>query len=186
MNNILGATRSHMQEALNLLRQDFATLRTGKASPALVENVEVNAYGGSARLRVVELATIHVQDPHTLIIAPFDHSVIGEIAKGIETASIGINPVVDESVIRINMPPLTEERRLEMVKLVSQKAEMGKVMLRQVRHEGMEEIKKQTDASGVSEDEITRLEKEVQRLTDEYVEKIDKLSSEKEQELMKL
>lgn len=185
MDSIIVSTKSKMQKAYEVLHQDFATIRTGKASPALVENIVVNAYGGAQKLKVMELASIHIQPPATILITPFDKSIIGEIERGINDAKIGLNAIIDGDVIRINLPPLTEERRKEFVKLAHQKAENGKVMIRQVRHEAMEDIKKKGEES-ISEDEITRLEKEVQKLTDEYMSKIDDVKAEKEAELMQM
>lgn len=182
MEGIINQTQQKMQKALEVLQQDFSTVRSGKANPGMIENISVEAYEGTW-MRVMELATVSAQDAQTLVVSPYDKSVMGKIQKGLEGADIGISPVVSGDVIRIVLPPLTEERRKEFVKLISQKAESGKVMIRQVRHESMDTIKKAKD-SGSSEDEITRLEKEVQKLTDEFIEKIEKLRSEKEQELM--
>jgi len=175
-----------MNRAIDVLREDFATVRTGKASPTLVENIVIPAYGGTQPLKVLELATIHAQDNSTLVIQPFDRSIISEIEKGISAANVGLNPIVDGDILRINLPPLTEERRQEFVKLIKQKTESGKVMLRQARHEGMEDAKKRAEAGHISEDEVTRLEKEIQRLTDEFIKKIENVFSEKEKELMTL
>lgn len=186
MEPILSAARKRMQEAYEMLRADFATVRTGKANSSLVENIVISAYGGSTRLKVMELATIHVQDPQTLIITPFDQSIIGEIEKGIADVGAGLNPVVDGTLIRISLPPLTQERRQEFVKLINQKAEQGRVMIRQARHEAMETVKKKSEGVGISEDEVIRIEKEIQKLTDEFIEKIDTLRSEKEEELMRI
>lgn len=186
MESFLNELKNKMQKAFDVVHQDFATVRTGKASPTLVENIVINAYGGTTPLKVLELATIHAQDSQTLLITPFDKTVIAEIEKGISNSNTGLNPIIDGNVLRINLPPLTQERRLEFIKLVKQKAENGKVMVRQIRHEGMEDAKKKAEGEGISEDEITRLEKEIQKLTDEYMEKIDKLCQEKEEELMRL
>ena len=186
MDNIVSEVRSKMQRAMEVLRQDFATVRTGKASSSLVENIVINAYGGTQPLKVLELTTIHIENNSTIVISPFDKSIIGEIEKGISNANVGLNPIVDREVLRINLPPLTEERRGELVKLIKQKAEQGKVMLRQVRHEGMEDAKRQAESQGISEDEISRAEKEIQKLTDEFSEKVDLLAEEKEKELMTL
>ncbi len=186
MDNIISQVRQKMQKALDVLREDFATVRTGKASPALVENIVINAYGGTQALRVLELATIYIENNSTIIISPFDKSIISEIEKGIANANVGLNPIVDLEVLRINLPPLTEERRGEFVRLVKQKAEAGKVMLRQARHEGMENAKKQAENQNLSEDEIVRIEKEIQKLTDEFSEKVDLLATDKEKELMTL
>lgn len=179
--DILNNTKQKMQKAVEVLQQDFATVRSGKANPSMVENVMIEAYEGT-HMRVMELATVSAQDAHTLIISPYDKSVMSKIQRGIEDAELGMSPAAAGEVIRIVLPPLTEERRKEFVKLVNQKAEHGKVMIRQIRHESMEEIKKGADTS--SEDEVARLEKEVQKLTDEFIGKIDSMRSEKEKELM--
>lgn len=186
MDSILNDTRKRLQEAFELVRGDFATVRTGKASSSLVENIVIPVYGGSTRLKVMEVATIHVADPQTLVITPFDQSVISEIERGIADAKVGLNPIIDGQIIRISLPPLTEERRREFVKMIHQKAEQGRIMVRHVRHEAMETLKKKGEGAGVSEDEVTRLEREIQKLTDEFIEKIDILRDEKEEELMKI
>lgn len=175
-----------MQKAIEVVRQDFSTVRTGKASPSLIENIVINAYGGTQPLRVLELATIHIQDNNTLAISPFDKSIIAEIERGIANANVGLNPIIDGDVLRINLPPLTEERRLELIKLIKQKGEQGKIMLRQIRHEGMEDAKKSATGQSISEDEVIRLEKEIQKLMDNFSAKIDQLVSDKEKELLTL
>ncbi|MGE5041976.1 MAG: ribosome recycling factor [Candidatus Levyibacteriota bacterium] len=182
--DITAEVKQRMQRSFDSLRADFATVRTGKASPSLVENIVIKAYGGTTPLRVMELATIHVADVHTLVITPFDNSIIGEIERGIADAKVGLNPIVDGTLVRINLPPLSEERRKEFVKLIHQKAEGGKVMIRQARHDGMEDAKKLEKE--VTEDEVVRLEKEIQRLTDDFIGQIDDLSKQKEEELMKV
>lgn len=185
MDTILATVRKDMQKALDNLRQDFNTVRTGKASPQLVENIMIKAYGGTAPLRVMELATISATDAHTLLITPFDQATLHEIERGIADAQVGLNPIVDGQMLRINLPPLSEERRREFVKLIQQKAEAGKVTLRHARHEGMEQAKKMEEQD-VSEDEIVRIEKEIQKLTDEFTQKLGQMEKEKEEELMKV
>lgn len=185
MDVITPAVKVKMQKALEAVHADFATVRSGKASPALVENIVIKAYGGTQPLRVMEVATIHASDTKTLILTPFDHSIIGEIEHGISDAKVGLNPIVDGEFIRINLPPLSEERRLEFVKLIKQKGESGKVIMRQIRHDGMEQAKK-LENKEISEDEVVRIEKEVQRLTDHYIAEIDTLAKQKEIELMKV
>ena len=186
MDDIVSEVKKKMQKSLDLLREDFATVRTGKASPTLVENIIINAYGGTQPLKVLELATIHVQDNSTLVLSPFDKSQVAEIEKGISNSNVGLNPIVDGDILRINLPPLTEERRLELIKLIKQKSEQGKVSLRQIRHEGMEDAKKGAKQQGRSEDDVTHIEKEIQKATDEFTEKIDNLEGEKEKELLTL
>ncbi len=185
MDQVVKDTRHKMQRTIDALHQEFLTVRTGKASPALVENIVIMAYGGTTPLKVLELATIGVQNNTTIVISPFDKSIISDIEKGISNANVGLNPIVDGEILRINLPPLTEERRTELSKLVKQKAEVGKVSIRQVRHEGMEDVEKM-EKDGLSEDEKERLEREIQKATDEFVEKIDLLSADKEKELMTL
>jgi ribosome recycling factor len=125
-----------------------------------------------------------VQDASTVVITPFDHSVIGDIERGISDSQMGLGISVDGSIIRITVPPLTQERREEFVKLVHKKAENGKIMIRQARAESNDEIGKMKKNNEITEDDEKRLEKEVQKLTDEYVEKIDEIEKMKEQELM--
>lgn len=185
MNDILADVKQKMQRAMDSVRQEFTTVRTGKASPSLVDNIVIKAYGGTQPLRVMELATIHASDAHTLVITPFDHSIIAEIERGISDANVGLNPIIDGNFLRINLPPLSEERRLEFVKIIHQKSEAGKVMLRQARQDGMIQAKK-LESQDVSEDEIIRIEKEIQRLTDDFTKQIDDLASQKEEELMKV
>jgi len=134
--------RAKMQSTLDVVTSDIAGIRTGRATPALVENIICPAYGGTQRLKVVELATITAPDPTQIIINPYDKSIIGDIRKGIEEANIGMNPSIDGEIIRITMAPLTTEDREKYVKLLSGKLENGKVMMRQVRADEMHEIKK--------------------------------------------
>lgn len=182
----LNQTKLQMQKVLAVLKADLSTVRTGRATPSLVENILINSYGGTQKLRVLELATIGSLDSQTLVVTPFDASIIGEIQKGIEVANVGLNPVVDGQVVRISIPPLSQERREELVALVNQKLEGGKIQIRQVRHEAMEEIKKQFNNKEISEDDVLRLEKEVQRTTDEITSEIDALGKRKEEELLSI
>ncbi len=183
-NQIQAATKQRMERALQVLKDDFGTVKTGKANPQLVENIVIKAYGGSTMLKVNELATIHVADASTVVITPFDHSVIGDIERGISDSQMGLGVSVDGNIIRITVPPLTQERREEFVKLIHKKAENGKIMIRQARAESNDEIGKMKKDNTITEDDEKRLEKEVQKLTDEYVEKIDEIEKMKEQELM--
>ncbi|HXS14640.1 MAG TPA: ribosome recycling factor [Candidatus Saccharimonadales bacterium] len=183
MDPLLQETSSRMQKVLDLLKQDLATIRTGRAAPSLVENIVVNAYGGSAHLRIMELATVAAQDLQTLIITPFDHATIQEIQKGIELANIGVSPVIDSNLIRITLPPLSQERRQDLIHLMKQKLENGKILVRQARQDGMNDLKKDED---LSEDELHRLEKEIQKLTDDAMSQVDALGKQKEEELLQI
>lgn len=182
--DIVNSTRQKMQKALEVMRNDLATVRTGRATPSLIENVVVAVYGGSTKMRIMELATISATDPQTLTVTPYDASIIGEIQKGILEANVGLTPSIDSNHIRISIPPLSEERRKELIHLMKQKLENGRIMARQARHDAMNEIKKMK--ADVSEDEAQRLEKEVQKVTDEVMGEIDTLGKRKEEELMQI
>src|SRR5579872_4293753 len=166
MDPLIQELSSRMQKVLEVLKTDLATVRTGRATPSLVEGIMISAYGGSAKLKVMELATINTQDTQTLVITPFDQATIHEIVKGIQEANTGLNPSVDSTVIRISIPPLSQERREELIHLMRQKLENGKVMIRQARQDGMNEIKKD---ESLSEDDEHRLEKDIQRVTDDFM-----------------
>lgn len=180
--NVIAAIRNKMRKALELLQSDVSTIRTGKAAPSLVENIMISAYNGSTRLRVMELATISSSDPQTLVVTPFDASIIEDIRKGIMESGAGLNPASDGQIIRISIPPLSEERRQELINLMHQKLESGHIMIRQIRHEAMEEVKN----AHLPEDAHDRAEKEVQRATDEFIGEIDALGKRKEEELLKI
>jgi len=135
---------------------------------------------------VVELGTISTPEPQQIVITPFDPSIIDEIRNGILEANVGLNPVVDGEVIRISVPPLSNERRQELVKLLRRYLENGRIMMRQARHVKMIDIKKAAEAGQLSEDERFNLEKDLQKITDEFVGKIDEMGKAKEEELMKV
>lgn len=180
---MLKKQKKKIDKVLDVLKGDLSTIRTGRATPSLVENIVINAYAGTAKLKVMELATIGITDAKTLVITPFDPSIINEIQKGIEAANAGFTPVIDGTLIRISIPPLSQERREELIKAMKHKLENGKVMVRQVRHEAMEEIKKEFEGR---EDDIKRLEKEVQKLVDDTISTIDSFGVQKEEELMQI
>lgn len=182
--DLTAQTHQNMQKVIDVLKNDLSSVRVGKASPHLVENIVVNAYQGTQKLRIVELAQIHASDSQTLIITPFDSSIIGEIHKAILESNTGFTPIIDAGIIRISIPPLSEERRQQLVALVNQKLEGGKVQVRQLRHEAMNDLKKKLNDKEISEDESIREEKEIQRVTDETIASIDSLGKQKEQELM--
>ncbi len=183
---VINELKSKIQKVLDVLKTDLQTIRTGRATPSLVESVVINAYGGTARLKVMELATIGATDTHTLVITPFDQTIIHEIEKGIQEANVGLNPVVDGQVIRISIPLLTQERREELIKAMKHKLENGRIMLRQVRHDGMNDIKKLHEDNTISDDDKNRIEKEIQKVIDDTTNAIDSLGKQKEEELMQL
>lgn len=173
-----------MQQVLELVASDVGGIRTGRAAPILVEGLEVAVYGGQQKLKVQELATISSPDTQTLIIDPWDKSIIGEIRQGILAANIGMNPNIDGEIIRITFPPLTTEDREKYVKLLSGKLESGRVMVRQVRGDAMHEIRKKFEEKEIGEDEKFSQEKRLQEITDEFVAKIDAVGEKKKQELL--
>jgi ribosome recycling factor len=175
--------RSRMQQVIDLLIPDIATIRTGRANPALVSDLEVLVYGGQQKLKINELGTISVPDPATIVIDPWDKSIIGDIRKGIEAANIGLTPSIDGQVIRISLPPLTGEDREKYVRLLNSKLESAKVMVRQIRGDVMHDIKKSFEEKKMSEDERFRAEKKLQELTDEFISKIEEAGDKKRQEL---
>ena len=184
MDQLFNTAKLQMQKVMEVLKVDLSSVRAGKASPSLVENIVVGAYGGTQRLRVIELAQVHMLDAQTLIITPFDGSIIGEIHKAILESNTGFTPVIDGTVVRISIPPLSEERREQLVSLVHQKLEGGKVQVRQQRHEAMDAVKKQLNDKVISEDESIRIEKEIQKAVDDTITQIETLGKQKEVELM--
>lgn len=180
----LADIRLKMEKALEVLRGELSSIRIGRATPSLVENIICPVYGGTQKLKVVELGTITASDPQTIIITPWDVSIIGEIRQGILAANVGLNPIIDGEVIRIAIPPLSIERRQEFVKLLHQQLENGRIMIRQIRRDKMVEIKKAFEAKELNEDEKFRLEQDLQKITDEFIGKIEEMGKKKETELL--
>ncbi len=178
--------RLRMQKILDLVSGDIGTLRTGRATPSLVESIVCPAYGGTQMLKVQELGTITTPDTQTIVIDPWDKSIIGDIRKGILEANVGLNPAINGEIIRIPLPPMTTEDREKYVRLLSSKLENGKIMIRQARAEAMHEIKKDFEAKELSEDQRFDAEKQVQAITDEFVKKIDEAGERKKQELLQI
>jgi len=180
---LLASARQRMKKAIEVTRADLSSIRSGRATPALVENITVSVYQGTQNLKMAELATMTAMDAKTLVIAPFDPSIIGEIQRGLEAANTGLTPVIDGEIIRISLPPLSQEQREEYIKLAKAKLEAGRVMIRQVRHDAMKDLSRTKEGGDVSEDEVKLGEKKVQELTDEMVAEIDSMGQKKEEEL---
>ena len=178
--------KTKMQKCVDFVRSDVAMVRTGRATSAIVENIVIGAYGGTTKMKVVELGTISIPDFQSLVITPYDQSIIGDIRRDIEAANIGLTPMIDNNVIRIAVPALTTERRLEYVKMLHVKLEDGRVKVRQIRHELMTEVKRQFEDGSLPEDDRERTEEELQKITDQMMEEIDKIGKAKEAELMVL
>lgn len=179
----LALGKQRMDEVVELVREDLMGVQTGRARPALVEGVKVEAYEGSW-MEIKELANISAPDPQSIVIKPWDPSVLEKMEKALQKSDLGVNPVVDNDLIRINIPALTEERRQELVKQVKQKVEAGKAMLRQARLEVKKEIDKQKEQAGVSEDDIHEMYERLQVVVDEYNERLETMERDKEKELM--
>ena len=178
----LSGIREKMEKALAFLTDELATVRAGRATPALVEKLMVEAY--ETKMPLVELATITAPEVSQLLITPFDQTIIKNIELAISGArALKLSAVVDEGVVRVQIPPLTAERREEFIKLLNQKLEAGRVMIRQIRQEKRIEIKRAFENEELSEDAKFQLEKDLQEVTDEFMEKIEKMKERKEAEL---
>jgi ribosome recycling factor len=169
-------------KAINHVKKDLATLRTGRASTQMLDPVVVEVYG--SEMKINELANVSAPDPNLLVIKPWDTSILDKIEKAVASSGLNFNPVVDGDIIRISVPPLTEERRKNMVKLLHKKVESGRVMLRSIRTEIKQDIESQAGESDVSEDDIRRDLKQLNKLIQESIDEIDKLAKHKETELM--
>jgi ribosome recycling factor len=171
-----------MHGALDVFKHDLAGLRTGRASTALLDPIQVEVYG--ANMPINQVATVSVPEPRLLSVQVWDRSNIGPVEKAIRNAGLGINPIVDGQVIRLPIPDLTEERRKELAKLASQYAEKARVAVRNVRRDGMDALKTDEKKHEISEDEHKRLSVEVQKMTDNVIADIDAAALSKEQEIL--
>ena len=183
--NIFIRGSKKMEGVVELLSEDLVNVQTGRAKPSIVESVKVEAYAGSF-MEVKELATITAPDPQTILIKPWDPSVAKAIEKAINKSDLQVQPVVADDQVRIQIPSLTEERRLELVKVVKQKVEAGKAMIRQVRTEMKKDIDNLKDDDGVSEDNIHAMYERLQEQVDEFNQKLDEMEEAKEKELLSL
>jgi ribosome recycling factor len=181
---ILLEVEESMEKAFDYGVHEFSAVRTGKASPALVENIDVEAYGASMKLK--QLALITTPEPRLIVIQPFDTSTTKDIERAIRESKVGINPVTEGKIMRLPIPPLTEERRRELVKTVKQMAEEAKVRVRSARRDGLDSLKKVGKEGGFTEDALEGFEKEVQKLTDSFVKKIEDATSAKEADILKV
>ena len=176
--------REHMRAAIDAVRHELATVRTGKASPALLDRVRIEAYGTVLPLN--QLATVSAPEPRLLLVSPFDRSQIGAIERAIQTSELGLSPSNDGAVVRIPVPALTEERRRELVKVTHKIAEDGRIAVRHARQEANQRIKEQERKGELSEDDARRLQKEVQERTDGAVREIDEILKRKEAEILEV
>ncbi len=177
-------TEEKMKKAIEVMRKDLASLRAGRANPSLLEKVHVDYYGSLTPIN--QLAGISAPEPRLLVIQPWDKTVIPAIEKSILKSDLGLNPSNDGNVIRLSIPQLTQERRQDLVKVVRKKAEEYKVVIRNARREANDLLKTMEKSSDISEDEAKRAQEQVQKLTDNYTEQIDKVLDNKENEIMEV
>ena len=182
LDDILLEAEEKMIKTEEVVQHEFSGVRTGKASPGLVENIMAEVYGSHMRLR--ELAGITTPEPRMLVIQPWDATTLHPIEKAIQKANLGLNPAIQGKIIRIALPELSEERRHEFVKIVRKMSEDGRVAIRHVRRDALEHVKKEAKNGGISEEDVEHAEKEVQKLTDQYIGKIDAHLQHKEKEIM--
>ncbi len=180
--DIIKDARKRMQGALDVLDNELKGIRTGRATPGLVENLEVEYYGVPTPL--IQLATISVPDPRSLLIKPFDRSLLKAVEKAILASDLGLTPNNDGQNIRLNLPPLTGERRKELMRLAHQRAEAAKVAIRNVRRDAIKDLKEAENEKMISEDERKRGENDLQKVTNEFTDKVDEMLKEKEREIM--
>jgi len=184
INDLKKKCRQRMEKAIEALNNHFAKIRTGRANPGIVEHIKVDYYG--TEVPVAQIAHITVLDSHTLGITPWEKGIASKIEKAIRDSDLGVNPIVTGDLIRLPLPPLTEERRREMTKIAKHEVEQAKVAVRNIRRDIIAEIKDLQKAKEVSEDEAKRAEEDIQKLTNEFINTIDQLMQAKEKELMSI
>lgn len=173
-----------MKKSLEAIKKEFATIRTGRASPAILERITVEAYGTELPLK--QVASTSAPEPRLLVIQAFDKSTVPSIEKSILKSDLGLTPAVDGNLIRLPIPPLTEERRRELVKMIKKKIEEGKVAIRNIRRDAIDEIKDQEKNHEIPEDESKRAQEQVQKVTDRYIKELDETAAFKEKEIMEV
>ena len=184
VNTIVKDTKNLMDDAFQALEDDLKTIRTGKASPALVENIQVNYYGSSTRLK--DIANITAPEPRLLVIQPWDKNAVSGIEKAILSSNLGITPATEGNVIRLPIPELSEERRKELAKTVKDRGEETRIEVRNVRRKANDTAKKAQKSSEITEDDLKDIQEQIQNLTDSYIEQIDTRVNEKSDELLQL
>jgi ribosome recycling factor len=181
MSKILDQVKTKMQAAIEHFKEELRSIRTGRANPGMVEGVQVDVYGN--QMRIKEIATINSPEPRMIVITPFDPNNKGSISKAIEKANLGFNPMVDGNIVRIKIPPMDDNMRKEMIKLCHKRNEDTKVRIREGRREGNDTARKQKGEGELSEDDVKRLEKQIQELTDKFCKESDDLCHKKEKEI---
>ena len=184
MKEVLNQAESKMKKTVDLLIKDYATLRAGRATPALLDKILVDYYGTPTPIN--QMATVSAPEPRLLVIQPWDRNMLPQIDKAILKSDLGITPVSDGNVIRLSIPPLTEEKRKDLVKIINKKAEEARIAIRNLRREANEQIKTAEKKGEISEDSAKRYLDDIQDLTDKYIKNIDKVAEAKEKEIMEI
>lgn len=184
LKDVFHDTEEKMKKTVEAVSREFATVRTGRASPALVDGIKVEYYGTPTPLK--SLASISTPDPKLIVIQPWDATIVGEVEKAILKSELGITPINDGKLIRIQIPDLSKERRVELVKLVKRMAEDGRISLRTARHAAVEHVRKLEKDKLIPEDERFKGQDEVQKITDRYIAKIDEALAAKEKEITEI
>lgn len=182
MSSSLEEAKNRMEKSLKNLKEELAHIRTSRASIALLEGIKVDCYG--TKLPIPQVATVNIIEGKIIIIQPWDANLVKEVEKAIQKSDLGINPTSDGKTIKLVMPPLTEERRRELIKLANKLAEETRVAIRNIRRDVLDKFKTAKKKGEISEDDYVQLEKKVQKLTDEYIKKVDELLKEKEKEIL--
>ncbi|MDZ7373833.1 MAG: ribosome recycling factor [candidate division KSB1 bacterium] len=182
IDEIFQDAENRMKKAVEATQAELSKIRTGKASPAILDTIRVDYYGSSLPLK--QVASISVPEPRLITIQPWDRKILPEIEKAILKSDLGLNPINDGNIIRLPIPPLTEERRRDLVRIVHKLGEEGRIAVRNIRRDANEQLKKAEKDGEISEDDAHRAMKEVQDLTDEYIEKIDEIIKAKEKEIL--
>ncbi len=177
----LAELEGHMQQTIEATQRSFNTIRTGRANASILDRIMVDYYGSPTPLK--SLANVSIPDSSTITIQPFDPGSLGTIEKAIMMSDLGLTPNNDGSIVRLNIPPLTSDRRQELVKVASKIAEEGKVALRNIRRDAIDDVRKQEKSSDISEDESRDLQDSIQEITDKFVKKIDELLADKEKDI---
>lgn len=184
VDKLIAETEERMKKQIEGLRRELAGIRSGKATPALLDSVKVEAYGQVVPLQ--QIGSVNAPEARLIVVQPWDKSLIKAVTKAIQQSELGLNPTDDGTIVRVPIPSLTEERRRDMVKVVGRYAEEGRVHLRAVRHDVNKTIKQQESDGTVSQDEAKRLQAEVQKLTDRYVAEVDDILKKKTEEIMEV
>ncbi|MDR1429090.1 MAG: ribosome recycling factor [Spirochaetaceae bacterium] len=184
MHSVISASEERMKKTVASLKEGFAALRTGRASASLFDKIRVDCYGDKSPLN--QVANISIPEARLIVIQPWDKGIIGDIEKAIRSSELSLNPSNDGKLIRISIPPLTEERRRELAKIAKNQAEQNRVAVRNIRRDGNEELKKLLKDGKLTEDEESRGAEELQKVTDTYITKINQVLEEKEKEIMEV